>query len=79
MRYVSSSASCGSDGVKSIADILSSADEQLKLSREFADKMAIRRSMFDIYVYTGYTANEEVSQFCKLVAAVILAMWALVW
>ena len=44
-RYVSSSASCSADGVKSIADILNSADAQLKLSREFADRMAIRRSV----------------------------------
>lgn len=43
-RYISSGASySSSDGVKSIADIFNSADEQLKLSREFADRMAIRR------------------------------------
>ena len=44
---VSSSGTCSgsSDGVKSIADILNSADRQLKLSREFADKMAVRRSV----------------------------------
>ena len=33
----------GSDGVKSIAAILNSADEQLKLSKEFAEKLAQRR------------------------------------
>ena len=43
---MSSSASVGTDGVKSIADILNSADEQLKLSQEFADRLAIRRSVF---------------------------------
>ena len=45
--FVSSSegSSGSSDGVKSIADILNSADRQLKLSREFADKMAVRRSV----------------------------------
>ena len=42
-RYESSSATCGDDGVKSIADILSCADEQLRRSKEFADKLARRR------------------------------------
>ena len=43
--YASSSASYCTDGVKSIADILNSADRQLKLSREFVDRMAVRRSV----------------------------------
>ena len=42
----SEGSSGSSDGVKSIADILNSADRQLKLSREFADKMAVRRSVY---------------------------------
>lgn len=45
-RYVSSSAaSVSTGGVKTIADILNSADEQLKLSQDFADRLAIRRSV----------------------------------
>lgn len=45
-RYVSSSvASVSTSGVKTIADILNSADEQLKVSQEFADRLAIRRSV----------------------------------
>lgn len=46
-RYVSSSAaaSISTSGVKTIADILNSADEQLKVSQEFADRLAIRRSV----------------------------------
>ena len=47
-RYVSSSASYSTDGVKSIADILNSADRQLKFSREFADRMAVRRSVSNL-------------------------------
>ena len=55
-RNVSSSASCSAVGVKSIADILNSADEQLKLSRVFAEKMAIRRcvSLRRLHLLCGY-------------------------
>ena len=43
---MSSSAACvNTGGVKTIADILNSADEQLKLSQEFADRLAVRRSV----------------------------------
>ena len=51
-RYVSSSASYSTDGVKSIADILNSADRQLKLSRDFADRMAVRRSVGNLLTDT---------------------------
>ena len=46
-RYESDSV-VGADGVKSITDILTSADEQLKLSREFAEKLAQRRYLLCI-------------------------------
>ena len=48
----SKSASSSTDGVKSIADILNSADRQLKLSREFADRMALRRSVSNLLTDT---------------------------
>lgn len=41
-RDESDSASSGDGGVKTIAGILSSADEQLKISRQFAEKLAKR-------------------------------------
>ena len=45
-RCQTSSPRINTDGVKTIADILNSADEQLKLSQEFSDRLAIRRSVF---------------------------------
>lgn len=46
---MSGSAACVSTGgVKTIADVLNSADEQLKLSKEFADRLAIRRSVLTV-------------------------------
>lgn len=56
-RYVSNSAaSISTSGVKTIADILNSADEQLKLSQEFADRLAIRRSVTHYRVFVNIVA-----------------------
>jgi GTP-sensing pleiotropic transcriptional regulator CodY len=56
-RCVSNSvASVSTSGVKTIADILNSADEQLKLSQEFADKLAIRRSVAHYRVFVNIVA-----------------------
>lgn len=73
-QYVSSSASYSTDGVKSIADILNSADRQLKLSREFADRIAIRRSVSNLLI------DAIVCLFiCLLVSSILTILLYLFW
>ena len=59
-QYQSSTATCGADGVKSISDILNSADEQLKVSQQFAEKLARRRYVkpnLDVGLIQGYMCS----------------------